>query len=168
MLTRIITGVIGIIAAVGIITKGGMLFNAAVAVLAAVAWYEYHKMVENKGYHAYTLTGGVGALLMVLVAASVRGARFAWKYGLAHASPNSGYPEAALAGILDVRFGGPHTYDGELVEKPWIGENARAIASCEVERVVRINHSVCASMVALAGVLHGLLATGMLPWSFFP
>ena len=37
MLTRIITGVIGIIAAVGIITKGGMLFNAAVAVLAAVA-----------------------------------------------------------------------------------------------------------------------------------
>ena len=63
MLTRIITGVIGIIAAVGIITKGGMLFNAAVAVLAAVAWYEYHKMVENKGYHAYTLTGGVGALL---------------------------------------------------------------------------------------------------------
>ena len=65
MLTRIITGVIGIIAAVGIITKGGMLFNAAVAVLAAVAWYEYHKMVENKGYHAYTLTGGVGALLMV-------------------------------------------------------------------------------------------------------
>ena len=68
MLTRIITGVIGIIAAVGIITKGGMLFNAAVAVLAAVAWYEYHKMVENKGYHAYTLTGGVGALLMVLVA----------------------------------------------------------------------------------------------------
>ena len=68
MLTRIITGVIGIVAAVGIITKGGMLFNAAVAVLAAVAWYEYHKMVENKGYHAYTLTGGVGALLMVLVA----------------------------------------------------------------------------------------------------
>ena len=68
MLTRIITGVIGIIAAVGIITKGGMLFNAAVTVLAAVAWYEYHKMVENKGYHAYTLTGGVGALLMVLVA----------------------------------------------------------------------------------------------------
>ena len=45
MLTRIITGVIGIIAAVGIITKGGMLFNAAVTVLAAVAWYEYHNMV---------------------------------------------------------------------------------------------------------------------------
>lgn len=48
--------------------QGWYAFNAAVAVLAAVAWYEYHKMVENKGYHAYTLTGGVGALLMVLVA----------------------------------------------------------------------------------------------------
>ena len=48
MLTRIITGVIGIVAAVGIITKGGMLFNAAVAVLAAVAWYEYHKMWRTR------------------------------------------------------------------------------------------------------------------------
>ncbi|MBP6307481.1 MAG: cobalamin biosynthesis protein CobD, partial [Opitutaceae bacterium] len=108
------------------------------------------------------------ALLMVLVAGSARGARCTWKYGRAHSSPNSGYPEAALAGILDVRFGGPHTYDGELVEKPWIGENARTIASCEVERVVRINHSVCAAMVALAGVLHGLALAGTLPWIFHP
>ena len=49
MLTRIITRVICIIAAVGIITKGGMLFNAAVTVLAAVAWYEYHKPAEILG-----------------------------------------------------------------------------------------------------------------------
>lgn len=33
---------------------------------------------------------------------------FIRKYGRNHASPNSGYPEAALAGILNCRFGGPH------------------------------------------------------------
>ena len=105
---------------------------------------------------------------MMLVAGSARGARFAWKYGRAHSSPNSGYPEAALAGILDVRFGGPHTYDGELVEKPWIGENARSIASGEVERVARINHAVCAAAVAIAGVLHAVAPSGTLLGIFHP
>lgn len=33
---------------------------------------------------------------------------FILKYGNQHLSPNSGYPEAALAGILNCRFGGPH------------------------------------------------------------
>ena len=106
------------------------------------------------------------AVLMVLVAGSGRGWRFIWKYGRAHASPNSGYPEAALAGILDARFGGPHTYDGELVEKPWIGENPRALAPSEIARVVRINQAVCALVVAGVLALHGTVASGTLPLIF--
>lgn len=92
------------------------------------------------------------ALLMVAVAASGRGARFALRYGRAHASPNAGWPEAALAGILDLRFGGPNRYDGELVDKPWIGENPRAIESGEIAAVTRINHAVCLLAVVLAGL----------------
>lgn len=69
MLTRIITGVIGICAAVAIITKGGLVFSGAVLLLAAVGWYEYHKMVASKGYHAYPLTSGLGSLLIVAMAA---------------------------------------------------------------------------------------------------
>ena len=42
-----------------------------------------------------------------------------------HTSPNAGYPEAALAGILNCRFGGPHTYFGKEVWKPFIGSNDR-------------------------------------------
>ncbi len=68
MLTRIITGIIGISAAVAIITKGGLLFNAAVLFLTAVGWYEYHKMAENKGYHVYPLTSGVGSILLIIMA----------------------------------------------------------------------------------------------------
>lgn len=69
MLTRIITGVIGIIIAVGIITKGGILFSAAVLFLAAVGWYELHNMAAHKGYNVYYLTSGLGTLLTVGVAA---------------------------------------------------------------------------------------------------
>ena len=69
MLTRIITGVVGIAAAVGIITKGGLVFAAAVFLLSAIGWYEYHKMAASKGYHVYPLTSGLGSLLIVAMAA---------------------------------------------------------------------------------------------------
>ncbi|KPK01243.1 MAG: hypothetical protein AMK71_06300 [Nitrospira bacterium SG8_35_4] len=38
-----------------------------------------------------------------------------------HASPNSGIPEAAMAGALGVKLGGPSTYGGVVSEKPFIG-----------------------------------------------
>ncbi len=44
--------------------------------------------------------------------------------GRNHTSPNSGIPEAAMAGALGVRLGGPSTYGGILVQKPFIGNNA--------------------------------------------
>ena len=69
MLTRIITGVIGIIIAIGIITEGGLLFSAAVLFLAAVGWYELHNMAAQKGYNVYYLTSGIGTVLTVGVAA---------------------------------------------------------------------------------------------------
>jgi adenosylcobinamide-phosphate synthase len=42
--------------------------------------------------------------------------------GRKHSSPNSGIPEAAMAGALGVRLGGPSTYKGTFVFKPYIGE----------------------------------------------
>lgn len=42
--------------------------------------------------------------------------------GRRHASPNSGFSEAAFAGALMVKLGGPNVYHGKLVEKPFIGE----------------------------------------------
>jgi adenosylcobinamide-phosphate synthase len=93
------------------------------------------------------------AWLLVLVAGSARGARCVRRYGSAHSSPNSGQPEAAIAGILDLRFGGPHTYDGEVVVKPWIGENAREIVPADIERVVRLNHAVCLIAVVLTALV---------------
>ena len=66
---------------------------------------------------------------------------FVWKNARRHASPNSGYPEAALAGILDCRFGGPHTYFGEVIDKPFIGENERTLNLADMQKAIRVNRS---------------------------
>jgi len=87
------------------------------------------------------------ALLMVLVSMSWRGLCFVLKYGNKHKSPNAGYPEAALAGILNCCFGGPNVYHGVLVQKPYIGEQDRLIQPEEIHRVSRVNHRTCLVMV---------------------
>lgn len=38
-----------------------------------------------------------------------------------HTSPNAGIPEAAMAGALGIRMGGPSAYGGIVIEKPYIG-----------------------------------------------
>ncbi|OMP76811.1 adenosylcobinamide-phosphate synthase CbiB [[Flexibacter] sp. ATCC 35208] len=91
----------------------------------------------------------VTAFLMVLVSFSKRGWQYIFKYGHKHASPNSGYPEAALAGIMNCRFGGPNVYHGVVVEKPYIGEHQREIQHEELRKVMFINQSVTFLMVVL-------------------
>ncbi len=44
-----------------------------------------------------------------------------FREGAHHSSPNAGYSEAAFAGALAVKLNGPNTYDGVLVNKPYIG-----------------------------------------------
>ena len=51
------------------------------------------------------------------------------------------YPEAALAAILDCRFGGAHVYFGEVVEKPYIGTNERNFNTDDVLRAIRVNNN---------------------------
>lgn len=65
--------------------------------------------------------------------------RFILRYGHCHASPNSGYPESALAGILDCRFGGTHYYFQERFYKPYIGHCDRPLHSEDMKCAIAIN-----------------------------
>ena len=89
------------------------------------------------------------ALLMVVAAGKPQLAKFVWKNGRNHASPNSGYPEAALAGILNCRFGGPHYYFGQLFPKPYIGTNDRQLTTDDMKTAVRINRTAEVLMMVL-------------------
>ena len=90
------------------------------------------------------------ALLMVLAAGKPRLLGFVKRFGHCHASPNSGYPESALAGILDCRFGGPHIYFGEVFDKPYIGINDRELTTADMEKAVKINRLSEVLMIAIS------------------
>ena len=93
------------------------------------------------------------ALLMVMATGRLGLLRFVWKNGRNHASPNSGYPEAALAGILDCRFGGPHYYFGQLFDKPYIGTNDRPLTTADMKTAIRINRTAEILMVILTATV---------------
>lgn len=93
------------------------------------------------------------ALLMILASRRISLIKFVWKYGNQHSSPNSGYPEAALAGILDCRFGGPHNYFGQEVWKPYIGNKERLFTTADMRVAVRINRLAEVGMVAIVLLL---------------
>lgn len=98
------------------------------------------------------------ALLMVSVSGKPALWRFVLRYGKEHASPNSGYPEAALAGILDCRFGGPHDYFGEEVWKPYIGSNPRLLSTKDMLLAIRINQKVEIGTVLLIILIQRIVA----------
>jgi adenosylcobinamide-phosphate synthase len=102
----------------------------------------------------------VTAVLMALCNGSCRAVRFIFRYGRAHSSPNAGYPEAALAGILNVRFGGSHTYFGKLVQKPFIGNNQRDFTQEDLSVTVRTNRLVELCMILLLLIL---MLSGIVP-----
>lgn len=81
----------------------------------------------------------ITAFLMLLVTGKIKGVSFVLREGKKHSSPNAGYPEAALAYILNCQFGGPNYYQGKLVEKPYIGNNLRILSDTDLKTAIYVN-----------------------------
>jgi adenosylcobinamide-phosphate synthase len=92
----------------------------------------------------------VGALAKSGIAALGNTIRVAVRDGGLHRSPNSGRPEAAMAGALDIQLAGPRVYGGETVREPMINGAGRDVATVsDVEAGVSIFYSAC-SVLTLA------------------
>ena len=73
-----------------------------------------------------------------------------------HASPNAGWPEAAMAGGLGVRLGGDATYDGVAHQRPIFGDGP-APAMTDLKRGLGVYLRACA-------ILAAMLLVGGLAW----
>lgn len=136
-------GVVGPMLAWGLLGAPGMLTYKMINTQDSMVGY------LNERYRAYgwfsaklddlvnLLPARLTAFFLLLGAGRLDLIPFVLREGKKHLSPNSGYPEAALAGLLGCRFGGPHDYFGELVEKPYIGTVDRPITDEDLARSLR-------------------------------
>lgn len=67
--------------------------------------------------------------------------------GAKHESPNAGYPEAAVAGLLGIRLGGSSTYQGKTIEKPSLGDGRFPIQRKHIGHTVEILYRCEGAMI---------------------
>lgn len=119
------------------------------------------KLDDYVNYIPARITGIFIVLSTAIVFRSLSIARIALQTMLRdggnHISPNSGVPEAALAGGIGVKLGGPSTYGGVLVKKPYIGESRHKnyTAASKISLTI-VWYSSIMSLAASATVLYFL------------
>ena len=78
-----------------------------------------------------------------------------------HRSPNSGWPEAAMAGALGIGLAGPRIYGGARVDEPMMNASGRTVATvADIDLSLRIFSAACAALAAavlLAALLVAVL-----------
>jgi adenosylcobinamide-phosphate synthase len=99
------------------------------------------------------------ARITALLVAAVSGRPFRTlettrRYGPLTTSPNAGWAEAAFAGALGSRLGGPNVYGGVVREGPVLGDG-RPPGPEEIEHSVRLMRRSCASFVVAAFLVGG-------------
>ncbi len=95
-----------------------------------------------------------GLLLVLSAALCGDDAPGAWRIlrrdRLKHASPNAAHPEAAVAGALGLKLGGPVSYDGGIQDKPWLGDGTPEAGTVHILKSMRLVHTACGMALGLA------------------
>ncbi|MFC6121198.1 adenosylcobinamide-phosphate synthase CbiB [Phytobacter sp. SCO41] len=87
-----------------------------------------------------------------------RALRIGWRDRRNHSSPNCAWPEGTVAGALGVQLGGPNDYFGQRVEKPWIGDETRAITVDDITQTIRLMWVASTLALAVFALTHVTLA----------
>ncbi|WP_448658779.1 adenosylcobinamide-phosphate synthase CbiB [Sphingomonas sp. CJ99] len=89
---------------------------------------------------------------LLIAVAGGGGARVMWRDARRHASPNGGWPEAAMAGALGRRLGGPVSYDGASASRAWLGDGPLPDAG-DLARALWIYRRACLLLWLIVGAV---------------
>jgi adenosylcobinamide-phosphate synthase len=81
-----------------------------------------------------------------------RGWRVMGRDGRKHASPNAGWPEAAMAGALGAKLAGPISYDGVMRDQPALGDGPWAGVD-DLARAMGIYRRACVALWVIVGAI---------------
>jgi adenosylcobinamide-phosphate synthase len=115
------------------------------------------RLDDGANYVAARVTAALTVVCAPIVGGSPSGAVIAWRRDAGrHPSPNAGVVEAAFAGALGVRLGGPTQYHYELQIRPALGEGPPPTVT-DLRRAVRLSRAVQAvaalTLVGLSAVV---------------
>ncbi len=85
--------------------------------------------------------------------AGARACKAAWADATKHRSPNAGWPEAAMAGALGLRFGGPRTYEDGMVDLPWMGDGRENLTRHDIAAALKLYDRALWVMLAVLVLL---------------
>lgn len=71
------------------------------------------------------------------------------KDGNKHVSPNAGYPEAALAGALNVSLSGPRVYNKVTRNDPWLNEKGLPPSVLDLKKALKLYENIIKLIVFL-------------------
>jgi adenosylcobinamide-phosphate synthase len=94
--------------------------------------------------------------LFVPGASPWRALAVAWRDAGKHASPNAGWPEAAMAGALGLRLMGPRSYEGERVAGQWMGDGRFALKAADIQTALDLYRAACGVQLGVLAILLGL------------
>jgi adenosylcobinamide-phosphate synthase len=92
----------------------------------------------------------LAAFWLILAAAVTPGAsardaaRAVWRDASRHRSPNAGWPEAAMAGALQLKLAGPRVYGETLVDDEFMGAGKREAGAADIRKALRLYRLACA------------------------
>lgn len=89
---------------------------------------------------------------LLLCLARLRGFGIMWRDAGRHASPNAGWSEAAMAGVLGVQLGGPVSYGGEPTWRATLGDGPKPRAN-DLRDALRVYITACLLLWLLVGVI---------------
>ncbi len=151
LLWAALAGVPGVLAYRAINTLDAMIGNRSPR-YARFGWAAA-RLDDIANYVPARLTGVLTVVCAVLVGGSPTGAVRAWRRDAArHPSPNAGVPEAAFAGALGVRLGGPTQYRHQLEIRPTLGDGPSPEVP-DLRRAVRLSRWVQGAAVTVAVIL---------------
>lgn len=84
--------------------------------------------------------------------AARRAALTAWRDAPRHRSPNAGWPEAAMAGALELSLGGPRAYEGYAIDGAWLGEGSRDARADDIARALSLYHRALWLIIVMLGL----------------
>ncbi|WP_298360425.1 adenosylcobinamide-phosphate synthase CbiB [uncultured Litoreibacter sp.] len=141
----------------------GIFIYKAINTADSMVGYRNHRY-EEFGWASAKLDDAVNWIPARLTAVLIVAAHMRWDVwavvrrdaGL-HRSPNAGWPEAAMAGVLGTALSGPRSYDGEMREFPFVyPEGRHQVTANDIDACVSVlwrAWALCLGLVVVAAVL---------------